>query len=52
VRGGVLPGFADVEEERRVLGGEEGFELVYGDFQVHRSRIQTAEVTGLQREVR
>ena len=39
VRGGVFPGFADVEEEGWVVGGEEGFELVYGDFEVHDVRV-------------
>lgn len=34
-RGGVLPRLADVEEKRRVLGGELLLELVYGDFQIH-----------------
>jgi hypothetical protein len=38
VGGGVLPGLADVEEEGRVLGGEEGLELGYGDFEVHGSK--------------
>lgn len=35
VRGLIFPGLADVEEERWVLGGEEGLELGYGDFEVH-----------------
>ena len=39
VRGGVLPGLADIEEKRWVLGGEQLFELVDGDFKVHRLRI-------------
>ena len=40
VRGGVLPGLADVEEKRRVVGGELLLELVDGDFEVHRLRIK------------
>lgn len=40
VRGRVLPGLADVEEKRRVLGGELLFELVDGDFEVHELRIK------------
>jgi hypothetical protein len=32
VRGGVFPWLADVEEEGRVLGGEEGFGLGDGEF--------------------
>ena len=39
VRGGVLPGLADVEEKRRVLRRELLFELVDGDFEVHGLRI-------------
>ena len=35
VRGLVFPGLADVEEERWVLGGEQGLELGYGDFEIH-----------------
>lgn len=35
VGGVVLPGLADVEEERFSGGGEEGVELGYGDFEVH-----------------
>ena len=31
-RGGVFPGLSDVEEKRRVFGGELLFELVNGDF--------------------
>ena len=40
VRGGVLPGLADVEEKRRVVGGELLLELVDGDFEVHGLRIK------------
>lgn len=36
VRGGVFPWLTDVEEERRVFGGEELLELVDGDFEIHR----------------
>jgi hypothetical protein len=32
VGGLIFPGLADVEEERWVLGGEVGFELIDGDF--------------------
>ena len=35
VRGLVLPGLADVEEEGRVLGGEEGLGLGDGEFEIH-----------------
>ncbi len=48
IRGGVLPGLADVEEERRVLGGEEGLELGYGDFEVHTLK-DTGGATGRAR---
>ena len=40
VRGGVLPGLADVEQKRRVLGGELLFELVDGDLKFHGLRIK------------
>ena len=40
VRGGVLPGLADVEQKRWVLGGELLFELVDGDLKVHELRIK------------
>jgi hypothetical protein len=39
VRGGVLPGLADVEEERWVGGGEEGLGLGYGEFEVHGKKV-------------
>lgn len=38
VRGGVLPGLADVEKKRRVSGGELLLELVDGDLEVHKLR--------------
>ena len=40
VRGGVLPGLADVEQKRWVVGGELLFELVDGDLKVHGLRIK------------
>ena len=39
VGGLILPGLADVEEKRRVSGGEEGFGLVDVDFVIHEVRI-------------
>jgi len=40
VRGLVLPWFPDVEEKRRVVGGEESFGLGDGDFEIHGLKIQ------------
>jgi hypothetical protein len=39
VCGGVLPGLAYVEEERRVRCGEEGLGLGYGEFEVHGKKV-------------
>lgn len=40
LRGLELPGFANVEEEWRVFGGELLFELVDGDLEVHKKTVE------------
>jgi hypothetical protein len=44
--GGVLPGLADVEQKRWVLGGELLFELVDGDLKVHGFKDNGWDVSG------